>query len=150
MHGRVRVAPSPVPHPDLDVLRAAALQLAEWSGLVGHLHELMSGLSGCLWRPHVGECRGSDRGARGKGRFGRRRGRDVPPLRNAGGYLIYRIGGRPEMVAEGNIPIKTIDFIDNRFYGDRMGHLQPLVTRRYADFGMHCSAICHPAGVAHR
>jgi len=48
MHGRVRVAPSPVPHPDLDVLRAATLRLAEWSGLVGHLHELMSGLSGCL------------------------------------------------------------------------------------------------------
>jgi hypothetical protein len=48
MHGRVRVAPSPVPRPDLDVLRAATLQLAEWSGLVGHLHELMSGLSGCL------------------------------------------------------------------------------------------------------
>jgi hypothetical protein len=48
MPGRVRVAPSPVPHPDLDVLRAATLQLAEWSGLVGHLHELMSGLSGCL------------------------------------------------------------------------------------------------------
>jgi hypothetical protein len=50
----------------------------------------------------------------------------------------------------GNIPIKTIDFIGNRFYGNRMGYLQPLVTRRYADFGMQCSAICHPAGVAHR
>ena len=48
MHGRVGVASSPVPHPDLDVLRAAALQLAGWSGLVGRLHELMSGLSGCL------------------------------------------------------------------------------------------------------
>ncbi len=78
MHGRVRVAPSPVPHPDLDVLRAATLQLAEWSGLVGHLHEL------------------------------RRRGRDVPPLRNTGGYLIYRIGDRPEIVAEGIFPLKQL------------------------------------------
>jgi hypothetical protein len=48
VHGRVRVALSLVPYPDLDVLRAATLQLAEWSGLVGHLHEVMSGLSGCL------------------------------------------------------------------------------------------------------
>jgi hypothetical protein len=31
-----------------------------------------------------------------------------------------------------------------------MGHLQPLVTRRYADFGMQRSAICHPSCIAHR
>jgi hypothetical protein len=31
-----------------------------------------------------------------------------------------------------------------------MGHLQPLVTRRYADFGLQRSAICHPSCIAHR
>jgi hypothetical protein len=35
-------------------------------------------------------------------------------------------------------------------YGSRMGHLQPLVTRWYADFGMQCSAICRSSSVAHR
>jgi hypothetical protein len=31
-----------------------------------------------------------------------------------------------------------------------MGHLQPLVTWRYPGFGMQCSTICHPSGVAPR
>lgn len=48
------------------------------------------------------------------------------------------------------IPTKAIDFIDNASYGGRMGQLQPLVTRRYADFGMQRSAICHPSGIAAR
>ena len=29
-----------------------------------------------------------------------RRGKDIPPLRDASGYLIYRIGDRPEIVAQ--------------------------------------------------
>ena len=48
------------------------------------------------------------------------------------------------------IPIKAIDFMDNNSYGNRMGPLQPLVTRRYADFGMQRSAIRHPSCAAHR
>lgn len=48
------------------------------------------------------------------------------------------------------IPTKAIDFIDNRSYGNRMGRLQPLVTRRYADFGMQRSAICRAPGIARR
>jgi hypothetical protein len=31
-----------------------------------------------------------------------------------------------------------------------MAHLTPLVARRYADFGMQRSAICHPSGLARR
>jgi hypothetical protein len=31
-----------------------------------------------------------------------------------------------------------------------MGHLQPLVTRRHAGFGMQRSAICHLSCIAHR
>ena len=31
-----------------------------------------------------------------------------------------------------------------------MGYLQPLVTRRSADFGLQRSAICHLSGVAWR
>ena len=80
-------------------------------------------------------------------------GKPVPhELQHRPGHLSrpgHRLTGASLRPA-GNIPIKTIDFIDNRFYGNRMSHLQPLVTRRYADFGTQCRAICHPAGVAHR
>jgi len=31
-----------------------------------------------------------------------------------------------------------------------MGHLQPLVTRQYTDFGMQRNAICQSSGVAYR
>jgi hypothetical protein len=44
-------------------------------------------------------------------------------------------------------PINPIDFIDNNLYRHCMGHLQPLVTRRYADYGMQRSAICHQSRI---
>ena len=68
----------------------------------------------------------------------------------AAGNLFSLDGASFPWPAGSEIPTKTIDFIDNDSYGNRMGHLQPLVTRRYADFGMERSAICHPSGTAHR